>query len=109
MASIQIIHVSDKPTTSRTIRIGKPTLSEAIAERGLKEPKCRTFAQSQADLRKMREPRRNYVWPNQSCPNSYWLNKTDKEVTEAHAALNAASDTASYVKAWTLLNHLKEC
>jgi hypothetical protein len=108
MASIQIIHVGDTPRPTRTIRIGKPTFAEAIAERGLKEPKCRTFAQSQADLRKVRQDRPK-VWPGDKCPSGYFFNKADKEVTLAHKLLNAATDTASYVKAWTLLNHLKEC
>ena len=108
MASIQIIHVGDTRRPTRTIRIGNPTFSEAIAERGLKEPKPRTFAQSQADLRKVRHDRPK-VWPGDRCPNTYFFNKTEKDVLSAHAALNAANDTASYVKAWALLNHLKEC
>jgi hypothetical protein len=109
MASIQIIHVGDTPRPTRTIRIGRPSFSEAIAERGLKEPKCRTFAQAQADLRKCRQDRPKH-WPGDRCPTNYWVRSAEqKEVDAAHAALNAATDTVSYVKAWTLLNHLKEC
>jgi hypothetical protein len=82
------------------------TFKEAIAARGLKEPKLHSVrywnTRPIADRSKVwpgRKPDTAMAWAYQLKPS---------ELTQAFADLNQTDDAAAYVRAWTRLNHLKE-
>lgn len=83
------------------------TFKEAIAARGLKEPKLRSVRYW--NTRPIAD--RSKVWPGRKypgIPNAWGYGMTTKETVQAFADLNQTDDAAAYVRAWTRLNHLKE-
>jgi hypothetical protein len=79
------------------------TFAEAIAARGLKEPKLRSVRYWNS--RPISD--RSKVWPGRPCPSPWIYSRPDPEIKAAHEALNQTEDPAAYVRAWELLNHLK--
>lgn len=80
------------------------TLQEAIAARGLKEPKVRSV--KFWNSRKLAD--RSKVWPSSKPCGGYYWGKTDAEMRDLNADLNQIDNITAYVRAWTILNHLKE-
>ena len=86
------------------------TFKEAIAARGLKEPKLHSVRYWNS----RRIPDRSKVWPGRKMverdfnSNAYFYAKPSAELKSLHSDLNQTADTAAYVRAWTILNHLKE-
>ena len=87
-----------------------PTFKEVISARGLVEPKVRSV--KFWNSRKLAD--RSKVWPGSKVSErdyncrSYFYAKPSAELKALLSDMNQTSDAAAYVRAWTILNHLKE-
>ena len=107
MATLQIIHVGDNPRPTRTIRLGRLSLSEAAAERGIDVQRAiRNLKQRARYALHLDRPK---CFPDQSTISTYTWHRNPDQASRDLATLRNTTSTAEYVSIWCRLNHLKEC